>query len=189
MSRRVSADSDLETNVSGSSLLWIVNLVAMYLGVVSDTHGQVDSTRPGIEALRAYEVEVVLHCGDVGSPEIVPLFDDWPTHFVFGNVDEYRPDRLREAIAAAGQTCHGPFGSLELAGTKIALLHGHEPRRFRETVTSDEWDLVCYGHTHVAEHHYEGNTLVLNPGALYRATPHSLAVVELPSLNVVPIQL
>jgi predicted phosphodiesterase len=44
---------------------------------------------------------------------------------------------------------------------------------------------VCYGHTHKAEFHRVGKTLVLNPGALHRATPHSLAVVDLDTLDVV----
>jgi predicted phosphodiesterase len=48
---------------------------------------------------------------------------------------------------------------------------------------------VCYGHTHQAEQHRVGKTLVLNPGALYRATPHSLALVDLEHLEatIVPI--
>jgi len=41
---------------------------------------------------------------------------------------------------------------------------------------------VCYGHTHVAAIEYYGATLALNPGALYRAPTHSLAIVELPSV-------
>lgn len=160
----------------------------MLIGVVSDSHGRVEYTRPAVEALQAYEVETVLHCGDIGSPEIVPLFNPWPTHFVFGNVDHHR-DRLRREIESAGQTCHGEFGSVELGGRRIAFLHGDDVRRLRETVRSGDWDLVCYGHTHSAEHHDEGKTLVLNPGALYRARPHSLAVVELDELRVVPVVL
>jgi predicted phosphodiesterase len=48
---------------------------------------------------------------------------------------------------------------------------------------------VCYGHTHVAESHLEGRTLVLNPGALYRATPHSIATVDLQTMEatIVPV--
>lgn len=155
----------------------------MRLGIISDTHGHVGYTQKAVEALRARGVDCVLHCGDIGSPEIVPLFADWPTHFVFGNVDR-RTRELREAIERAGQTCHGRFGSFDLEGCKIALLHSDDGKRFRETVASDEWDLICYGHTHVADEFKRGHTRVLNPGAVYRATPHSVAVVELPALSV-----
>ena len=42
---------------------------------------------------------------------------------------------------------------------------------------------MCYGHTHVAAIERHGKTLALNPGALYRANPHSLAIVDLPELE------
>lgn len=158
----------------------------MRIGVVSDTHGHVPYARAAVDVLAEHAVELVLHCGDIGSPEMVPLFERWPTHFVFGNVDR-NEGALRRAIAAAGQTCHGRFADLTLAGCRIALVHSDDHVLFRRTIASGEYDLVCYGHTHVAEHHREGRTLVLNPGALYRANPHTLAIVTLPELAVEPL--
>jgi putative phosphoesterase len=155
----------------------------MRIAVVSDTHGHVGNTRAAVRLLEKERVDAILHCGDIGSDEIVPLFDGWPAHFVFGNVD-YDTAELAAAIEAAGQTCHDRFGTLELANRKIAFLHSDDRRLFLDTVESGDWDLVCYGHTHVAEHHVEGRTLVLNPGALYRATPHTFALVDLPDLTV-----
>lgn len=154
----------------------------MRIGVVSDTHGQVMYARPAIRLLETLQVDLVIHCGDVGEVPIIPLFDRWPTHFVFGNVDDNQ-QRLRTAIEASEQTCHGMFGHIECEGKKIAFLHSHDAALFQETIHSGEWDLVCYGHTHVAEQHRVGKTLVLNPGAIYRANPHTLATVELPSLE------
>ncbi len=155
----------------------------MKIGIVSDTHGHLANTRKAVEVLGRHELEAVLHCGDIGSPEIVPLFDRWKTHFVFGNVDhdEYS---LREAIETAGQTCHGRFGTIELQGLRLALIHSDDYMLFRSTISGQEWDLVCYGHTHLREHHTEGRTLVLNPGAVYRANPHTIALVTLPTLDV-----
>ena len=158
----------------------------MRIGVVSDTHGHVEYTRRALELLAECDVELVLHCGDIGGASIIPLFSAWPTHFVFGNVD-HDSDLLRAAISAAGQTCHERFGALELAGLRIAFLHSDDGRLFSETVSEGTWDLVCYGHTHAAEQHRLGTTLVLNPGALYRAHPHSFATVDLPALEVTHI--
>jgi hypothetical protein len=158
----------------------------MRIGVVSDTHGHMEFTRAAVRLLEQHEVELVLHCGDIGSAAVIPLFDRWPTHFVFGNVD-YDRGTLRAAIEAAGQTCHDRFGQLELAGKKIAFLHSDDGQLFRQTIASGEWDLVCYGHTHQAEQHLAAQTLVLNPGALYRANPRSFAVVELPELEVTSV--
>lgn len=84
---------------------------------------------------------------------------------------------------------HDRFGDLTLAGRRIALLHSDDVQRFRRTTSSGDYDLVCYGHTHIAEQHREGKTLVLNPGALYRANPHSLAVVDLKTMEATIVKL
>jgi putative phosphoesterase len=162
----------------------------MLLGVVSDTHGHVQYARQGVRMLESFGVHAVLHCGDIGSEAIVPLFAPWPAHFVFGNVDVGSTAKeLRAAIEQAGQTCHGRFGSLELAGVKIALLHGDDGHLLTQTIGNGLHALVCHGHTHIARRERLEQTLVLNPGALYRATPHSIAIVELPALKaeIVPL--
>jgi uncharacterized protein len=69
------------------------------------------------------------------------------------------------------------------------LIHSHDQRRFQQTLASDDFDLLCYGHTHVAAVERYGRLLALNPGALYRASPHSLAIVELESLQATIISL
>lgn len=158
----------------------------MRIGVVSDTHGQVKHTLAAVRLLESLDVQAVLHCGDIGSAEIVPLFRAWPTHFVFGNVDLDRA-ALRDAISLASQTCHERFARLELGGRKIAMLHGDDGPLFRQTISSGEWDLVCYGHTHVAKLERRAETVVLNPGALFRATPHTMAIVDLPALEITSI--
>jgi putative phosphoesterase len=155
----------------------------LLLGIVSDTHGHIANTQRAIRMLSSLKVEQVLHCGDIGSEAVVSLFSEWPTHFVFGNVDEDH-SRLSAAITSCGQHEHGRFGRLELATRRIAFLHGDDPQRLRESMSSGEFDLVCYGHTHQAEKHREGSTWVVNPGALYRAQQHTLAVVQLPELII-----
>jgi putative phosphoesterase len=134
------------------------------------------------------DVETVLHCGDIGSMAVVELFEKWPTHFVFGNCDE-RLEAFAAAIQAAGQTCHGLFGDIRLDGIRIALLHSHERKRFRDAIDGGEYRLVCYGHTHVAAIDAHGDTRVVNPGAIYRASPHSVAIVDLPSVTATIIAL
>jgi putative phosphoesterase len=155
----------------------------MRIAVVSDTHGHAGYTNAAINSIRQQSVEAVIHCGDIGSLGIVSLFSPWPTHFVFGNVD-HDDESLTSAIRAAGQTCHGRFGSVSLEGIRIAFLHSDDQLLFERTINSGEYDLVCYGHTHVPEQHLVGTTIVLNPGALYRASPHTYAVVDLPDLQI-----
>jgi len=159
----------------------------MLLGVVSDTHGHVLHTQAAVRMLESLQVEAVLHCGDVGTAEIPPLFSPWPAHYVLGNVD-YDPDGVKQAMPANG-SFHGQFADLTLADRRIAVVHSDDFQRFRKAVSSGDYDLVCYGHTHLAEQHWERNTLVLNPGALYRAKPHSIAIVDLKTMQATIVKL
>jgi putative phosphoesterase len=138
--------------------------------------------------LESLGVDAVLHCGDIGSMAVVELFVAWPAHFVFGNCDSDL-EKFARQIARAGQTCHGLFGELEFDGARVALLHSHDGRRFRQTIDSGKYKLVCYGHTHVAAIDRHGETLVVNPGAIYRANPHSVAIVDLPAVEATIIEL
>ncbi len=104
-----------------------------------------------------------------------------------GNMDD--PERLREAIRGPGHTFHDQLGTLEVEGRRVALLHGHDVKLLHHTIHSGHWDLVCHGHTHAFSSTRQGPTLVLNPGALARTRHPSLAVVELPSLEVTEIPL
>jgi uncharacterized protein len=159
-----------------------------WLGVVSDTHGDITNTQAAVRALEVHAVQLVVHCGDIGSPEIPGLFGRWPTHYVLGNVDGQGSD-LRAAIEEGGHVLHGRFGTLLAGGRRIALMHGDDIARFHDTIDSQAWDLVCYGHSHQAKCHVDLRTLVLNPGAVHNGYPASVAVVDLTDLTVTSIPL
>jgi putative phosphoesterase len=158
----------------------------MILGVLSDTHSHVEYTQDAVRIMRSLGVETVLHCGDIGSVSIIPVFEGLPAHFVLGNVD-WNEREMRAAIAAAGQTYHGRFGKLVVEDRRIALLHGDDEQRLREAIERDEVDVVCYGHTHVAEHHFENGKLVVNPGAVWRSRPPSVAVLDLAKMRAMTV--
>jgi uncharacterized protein len=158
----------------------------MRVGIISDTHGEVDSTNNALRVLDSLGVSVILHCGDVGV-EIVPLLRGRWTHFVAGNTDN--PEGLREAITAPEHTYHSPLGSLEIEGCRIAFLHGDDAQLLHHTIHSGDFDLVCHGHTHAFASSRQRKTLSLNPGAVARTNRPSLAVVEIPSLDVTHVPL
>jgi putative phosphoesterase len=158
----------------------------MKIGVLSDTHGETQSVRQAVRVLNQLGVSLLIHCGDIGL-EIVPLLNGLRTHFVYGNIDD--ADQLRQAIVDPNHTLHDQLGTLEIEGRRVAFLHGHDVKLLRHAIHSGHWDLVCHGHTHAFSRSMEGKTLVLNPGALARTSHPSLAVVELPSLEVTQIPL
>ncbi len=158
----------------------------MFVGIISDTHGHVHPTRDAVRMFESLNVQQVIHCGDVGSADVVHLFDRWPTHFVMGNTDSWQ---LEEIIIRAGHHFHGWFGELVIEERRVAFLHGNEQARFETAISSGTYDLICYGHTHVAEKKLMGKTILLNPGAIHRGLPPAAAVVEFPSLEVTHITL
>jgi uncharacterized protein len=158
----------------------------MKIGVLSDTHGDIEAVKRAISIVRRLQVGLAIHCGDVGA-DVVPWLKGLPTHFVHGNMDD--PDRLRDEITDPEHTLHDQIGELEIEGRRVAFLHGDDVKLLRHTIHSGHWDLVCYGHTHVFSTGVEGKTLVLNPGALSRTSRPSLAVVDMPSLEVTEIPL
>jgi putative phosphoesterase len=155
-----------------------------FLAVVSDTHGQVEFARRAVRLLEPFQPVCLIHCGDIGSPAIPAVFAGFATQYVLGNVDYYDEIELAAAIQKAGQLFAGRFGELTLRGKKIAWLHGDDERLLKQTIAGGEYDLVCSGHTHQQAQRRVGNTLALNPGALYRANPRTCAVVDLADLSV-----
>ena len=150
----------------------------MRIGILSDTHSRHATVRTALQLLRDRGIGFVLHCGDIEDAETVELFRGFTAHFVFGNCDWER-DSLRNAVVGIGATLHEPFGNLEQDGVKIAFLHGDDKRLLSDVEHSDYFDFLFYGHTHQPAEHRTGTTRVINPGALHRARPKTLVVLDL----------
>lgn len=149
----------------------------MKIGVVSDTHGSLVRLRPVATMLESLEVDVVLHCGDVGSVEVIEALSRWPAHFVRGNCD-LGAEQALSAACVGTSIWHGAFAALEFGASKIALLHGDDARCRQEAAMSGEYDFVCVGHTHVAQIRSAGPTTLFNPGALYRTSSPSIGFID-----------
>ena len=158
----------------------------MRIGVVSDTHDRHEAVAEAVRLLLEQQVELILHCGDIESPETIRVFHQVPTHFVFGNWDKDRL-KLTAAIKEIGGTHYDSFGAMELDGKRLAWVHSHERHQLRQLENADFFDYVFYGHTHVREQHRTGRTLVANPGALFRANPKTCIVLDVATGEIKPI--
>jgi putative phosphoesterase len=158
----------------------------MRIGVVSDTHDRHEAVAEAVRLLVEQQVELILHCGDIESPDTVRAFKPVSTHFVYGNWDKDKA-KLAAAIKDIGGTHYESFGFLTLAGKRVAWVHSHERHQLRQLENADYFDYVFYGHTHVREQHRTGRTLVANPGALFRANPKTCIVLDLLTGEIKPI--
>jgi len=152
------------------------------IGIVSDTHGHSRFALSAVCMLETFSVEHVLHCGDIGSTSVVDIFSKWPAHYVYGNTDDAR-SVLQEEIEARGGKYYGQVADIELGERRIGMTHGDDPALLMRMVRSEEYDLVCSGHTHQVSQRQVGHTLVLNPGALFRAARHTIAIVDLVTMH------
>jgi hypothetical protein len=138
----------------------------MKVGLISDTHGDVARTTRAAELFRAAGVQAVLHAGDVGSEAVLDELRalDVPVHAVVGNTD-YGLD-----LPA--------FFEAELGGKRFAIAHGHDTARLKNAIRGGRHDYVITGHTHEQRDDCMGKTRVINPGAIFRSSRPSVAVLD-----------
>lgn len=149
----------------------------MKVGILSDTHDQVGRTSLAVSALIGAGAEVLVHCGDITRPAVVLECSGIPCYYVFGNND-YDHDALGRAIRGSGGISLGRGGMIELDGKRIAVTHGDSSREVRRLIELDP-DYLLFGHSHSAADDRRGAIRWINPGALHRADPHSVAVLDL----------
>lgn len=148
----------------------------MKIAVLSDTHGRTAAVDQAVRRLADRDIVHVIHCGDVDDANLVGRLP-MGTHFVWGNCDHDRTG-IANAVAAIAGVHHGEWGQLEVAGKSIAFVHGDNSRLFFELESSDAFDFLFYGHTHIADERRAGRTRVINPGALHRARVKTFLIVD-----------
>jgi putative phosphoesterase len=149
----------------------------MHVGILSDSHNQVERTARAVALLVEHGAEALIHCGDLTSPDVVYECAPLPTYFVFGNND-YDEDDLRRAMELIGGVCLGWGGEVVLGGRRIAVTHGDSAREFRRLLITQP-DYLLFGHTHIPHNERDGPTRQINPGALHRAATWTVALLDL----------
>jgi putative phosphoesterase len=151
----------------------------MRIGIISDTHDQLERTQRAVELLIAAGAERLFHCGDLIEPSMVEVCAVVPSYFVFGNNDADSVPGIRNAIAKVGDSvCLDWGGQVELSDKRIAMTHGHMHTDVRRLLAAAP-DYLFSGHSHVKADRREGKTRRINPGALHRAREYTVAVLDL----------
>jgi uncharacterized protein len=159
-------------------------LILARIGLLSDSHGRVVTTRLGVQAMLAAGIDLLIHLGDVETVEVIDELvvtqpDNGrpvPVHMVFGNSD-WDAKALSDYARQLGITVDHPSGLIELDHGELAFCHGHQGRLLNEALARGV-RYLCHGHTHQASDTMSDSTRVINPGALCRAHRYTVAVLD-----------
>jgi len=164
----------------------------MKLAILSDTHDNIWALRSALTRMGG--AEAALHCGDLCSPFMLKELGEGmagkPVHVVWGNNEGDVLLMTRVAALLSHVHLHGAFAEVQYDGLRIAV--NHYPEIARGLAASGQYDLVCFGHNHVASVTRAGHCVLLNPGevmglmgrrtlALFDTQTREAEFVELPS--------
>lgn len=138
---------------------------AMKIAVLSDTHDNIWNVRRALDLIQGENAEFIIHCGDIIAPFVFNEFSaaNIPVHCVFGNNDGDKYLLTKTAGNSKGLIfLYGTLGEIEAGGFFIAFTH--EPVFAEGLAATGKYDLVCFGHTHIALQKNIGRTILLNPG-------------------------
>ncbi len=139
----------------------------MKIGVISDTHDDVECTKLAIGLFKKMSVDLVVHLGDYVSPPILRLFKDVKLIGIFANNDGYK-FVLAKAFAEIGGEIKGDFGVIEIDNLKVALYHGELNEISESLAKSGDYDAVFSGHWHKSSTRKIGKTLWISMGSAKR---------------------
>ncbi|NTV24246.1 MAG: YfcE family phosphodiesterase, partial [Nanoarchaeota archaeon] len=96
----------------------------MKIGVISDTHDQVDNLKKAIKVFKKEKVSLIYHLGDVCSPYFLMLFKEFhcEVKLVFGNNDADIYSHMK--ACPENVRLLGRFYIDHVDGKIIALIHG-----------------------------------------------------------------
>ena len=136
----------------------------MLLGIVSDTHDDLDAVEAAVTCFEREGVDAVVHCGDFVSPFSATPFDaGFDFYAVRGNNDgEWNLQSIVEGFG----TYLGEAGALSLGGREIAVYHGTSDVLVDGLVDAGPHDYVLHGHTHAHGVEERDGTVRINPGGL-----------------------
>lgn len=157
----------------------------MLLGIVSDTHNRIAHIRKIVGLFEQAGAELVVHTGDIASPEALEAFADIgiPLIGVWGNNDLPR-EALSETAARLRFDFREPPYHLELAGRSIVVVH--DPRDLEQLDEDASHEIALHGHTHRFRRELdERGRLIFNPGecAGHMVGKNAVGLLDLKTLD------
>jgi len=137
----------------------------MRIGIISDTHEEIEKVNRVIKILEERECEELIHCGDLCSPFMIKELAKFhgKVHCILGNVgDEWRASEKAKKFNVNFQR---DLLELEIDNKKIAV--HHYPEIARALAKSGDYNIVFYGHDHTPNKEKIDNCWLVNPGEIF----------------------
>lgn len=116
----------------------------MLIGILADTHDNLEKVDAAVRSLNAKGVEMVLHAGDYVSPFVIPRFANLqsPMIGVLGNNDGDHRLLQRRFEEHDRFSLRGRFACISADGLAIGLLHGDDHELLQALITRKVFDVV-----------------------------------------------
>lgn len=147
------------------------------IGIISDTHENEEAMKKAAAIFKSKKVDFAVHCGDIISPPVLDNFKGLKMKIVFGNNDGEIEGMNKKAVELGFEQATNEK-SFEYEGKKFYVYHGTDRKKLDQAVSSGKHDYVLTGHTHQKRDEKIGKTRVINPGALFRANPYTVALLD-----------
>ncbi len=172
-------------------------VTGVLLGVMSDSHDNLQNLEKALKILRQRSVDMVIHLGDIVSPFTMRRLVQFPARVIVirGNNDGDLL-QLREIANKAGAVFRDSPHEVRIEDRSILLVHGYGSKEFTKRIVysiakSGAYDIILYGHTHEPDVTEINRCLVVNPGEVfgYLSGEASVAIVDTRTLRAEIVRL
>jgi putative phosphoesterase len=139
----------------------------MKIGIMSDSHDNINNIKKAIQIFKEQEVEAILHAGDLISPFCVPLFEEFKGKFYLCAGNNLGDTLLLKTKVAEIGVYFTEVGEIELDNAKFALYHGTHESITTALFDSQNYDYIITGHTHHKDIKEKEKTILINPGETF----------------------
>ena len=138
------------------------NGVTAMIGLLSDSHDNLDRVRAAVRLFNDARCDLVIHAGDFVAPFAAEELRNLraPVKAVFGNCDGEKAGLVR-AFQGIGEITEGPLAFAH-AGLRFVVVHFDTSAATQ--AASGLFDVVVFGHTHRPLVESRDGVLLANPG-------------------------
>ena len=175
----------------------------MKIGVISDIHENFQNLILALQKLKEAGATQVICLGDLMNDGIAKVLSisEIPVFMVWGNNDGDKVMITKTALKDGSKltVSNSTYDFLEFDGRKVFITHDEDLAS--PMAASDRFDVVFFGHTHVAGVEKQNHCFVVNPGeisaqrtgratlAIYDTINHSAGIIELSGIVTLKTEL